>query len=87
MTVKAPPRGTSGARDTASPRQGRSAGRSLAQGNKGEMSGNAGSDVRAAYLFISPAIIGFTVFVVYPLIRPFYLALTKYPLRPKNLRS
>ena len=41
------------------------------------MSRNAGP-MRAAYLFIAPAIIGFTVFVVYPLIRSFYLALTKY---------
>jgi ABC-type sugar transport system permease subunit len=38
----------------------------------------AGSDAKAAYVFIAPAIIGFTVFVVYPLIRSFYLALTKY---------
>ncbi|WP_238156857.1 carbohydrate ABC transporter permease [Kribbella sp. VKM Ac-2571] len=42
------------------------------------MSRNAGSDVRAAYLFIAPAVIGFLVFVGYPLIRSFYLALTKY---------
>jgi multiple sugar transport system permease protein len=42
------------------------------------MSRNAGSDVKAAYLFIAPAIIGFLVFVGYPLIRSFYLALTKY---------
>ncbi|MEJ1111268.1 MULTISPECIES: carbohydrate ABC transporter permease [unclassified Kribbella] len=44
----------------------------------GGMGNNAGSDVKAAYIFIAPAIIGFTVFVVYPLIRSFYLALTKY---------
>ncbi|MET9316263.1 sugar ABC transporter permease [Kribbella sp. NPDC003505] len=42
------------------------------------MSRNAGSDVKAAYLFIAPAVIGFLVFVGYPLIRSFYLALTKY---------
>ncbi|GAB2669702.1 carbohydrate ABC transporter permease [Kribbella swartbergensis] len=42
------------------------------------MSRNAGSDTKAAYLFIAPAIIGFTVFVVYPLIRSFYLSLTRY---------
>jgi multiple sugar transport system permease protein len=42
------------------------------------MSRNAGSDVKAAYLFIAPAIIGFLVFVGYPLVRSFYLALTKY---------
>ncbi|WP_328518849.1 carbohydrate ABC transporter permease [Kribbella sp. NBC_00359] len=51
----------------------RKAGRS-----RGGMSRNAGSDVKAAYLFIAPAIIGFVVFVAYPLIRSFYLALTKY---------
>jgi ABC-type sugar transport system permease subunit len=45
---------------------------------RGGMSRNAGSDVRAAYLFIAPAVIGFVVFVGYPLIRSFYLALTKY---------
>lgn len=45
---------------------------------RGGMSRNAGSDVKAAYLFIAPAIIGFLVFVGYPLIRSFYLALTKY---------
>ncbi len=45
---------------------------------RGGMSRNAGSDVRAAYLFIAPAVIGFLVFVGYPLIRSFYLALTKY---------
>lgn len=38
------------------------------------MSGNAGSDVRAAYLLIAPAIIGFTVD---PLVRSFVLALTR----------
>ncbi|MGW1346928.1 carbohydrate ABC transporter permease [Kribbella sp. NPDC002412] len=42
------------------------------------MSRNAGSDTKAAYLFIAPAIIGFTVFVVYPLIRSFHLSLTRY---------
>ncbi|MGW7683860.1 carbohydrate ABC transporter permease [Kribbella sp. NPDC054772] len=42
------------------------------------MSRNAGSDVKAAYLFIAPAMIGFLAFVGYPLIRSFYLALTKY---------
>jgi hypothetical protein len=42
------------------------------------MGNNAGSDVKAAYLFIAPAIIGFTVFVVYPLIRSFHLSLTRY---------
>jgi ABC-type sugar transport system permease subunit len=42
------------------------------------MSRNAGSDVKAAYLFIAPAMIGFFVFVGYPLVRSFYLALTKY---------
>jgi multiple sugar transport system permease protein len=46
--------------------------------SRGGMSRNAGSDVKAAYLFIAPAILGFTVFVAYPLIRSFYLALTKY---------
>jgi multiple sugar transport system permease protein len=45
---------------------------------RGGMSRNAGSDVKAAYLFIAPAIIGFLVFVGYPLVRSFYLALTKY---------
>jgi ABC-type sugar transport system permease subunit len=45
---------------------------------RGGMSRNAGSDVKAAYLFIAPAVIGFLVFVGYPLIRSFYLALTKY---------
>ncbi len=44
---------------------------------RGGMSRNAGSDVRAAYLFIAPAIIGFTVFVAYPLIRSLALALTR----------
>jgi ABC-type sugar transport system permease subunit len=42
------------------------------------MSRNAGSDTAAAYFFIAPAIIGFSVFVVYPLIRSLYLALTRY---------
>lgn len=46
--------------------------------SRGGMSRNAGSDVKAAYLFIAPAVIGFLVFVGYPLIRSFYLALTKY---------
>ena len=45
---------------------------------RGGMSRNAGSDVKAAYLFIAPAMIGFFVFVGYPLVRSFYLALTKY---------
>lgn len=45
---------------------------------RGGMGNNAGSDVKAAYIFIAPAIIGFTVFVVYPLIRSFYLSLTRY---------
>ncbi|WP_405060998.1 sugar ABC transporter permease [Kribbella sp. NBC_01505] len=45
---------------------------------RGGSSRGAGSDTLAAYLFIAPAIIGFTVFVGYPLIRSFYLALTKY---------
>ena len=48
---------------TASPRS-RKLGR-----NRGGMSRNAGSDTKAAYLFIAPGIIGFTVFVAYPLIR------------------
>jgi len=42
------------------------------------MGRNAGSDTAAAYFFIAPAIVGFSVFVVYPLIRSFYLALTRY---------
>jgi multiple sugar transport system permease protein len=42
------------------------------------MSRNAGSDTAAAYFFIAPAIVGFSVFVVYPLIRSGYLALTRY---------
>ena len=46
--------------------------------SRGGMSRNAGSDVKAGYLFIAPAVIGFLVFVGYPLIRSFYLALTKY---------
>ncbi|MFK0025456.1 carbohydrate ABC transporter permease [Streptomyces sp. NPDC090798] len=37
-----------------------------------------GSDARAAYVFLAPALIGFTVFVVYPLIRSAYFALTQY---------
>jgi multiple sugar transport system permease protein len=45
---------------------------------RGGLSRGAGSDTTAAYLFIAPAVIGFTVFVGYPLIRSFYLALTKY---------
>jgi multiple sugar transport system permease protein len=44
----------------------------------GGLSRNAGSDTKAAYLFIAPAIVGFTVFVVYPLVRSFHLSLTKY---------
>lgn len=36
------------------------------------------SDVIAGYSFIAPAIIGFCVFVVYPLVRSGYLALTKW---------
>ncbi|MFF7886473.1 carbohydrate ABC transporter permease [Streptomyces sp. RLB1-33] len=36
------------------------------------------SDARAAYVFLAPALIGFTVFVVYPLIRSAYFALTQY---------
>ncbi|MFB6725318.1 carbohydrate ABC transporter permease [Kribbella sp. NPDC056345] len=46
--------------------------------SRGGLSRSAGSDTMAAYLFIAPAIIGFAVFVGYPLIRSFYLALTKY---------
>ncbi|GAB3950314.1 hypothetical protein GCM10029976_084840 [Kribbella albertanoniae] len=46
--------------------------------SRGGLSRSAGSDTLAAYLFIAPAIIGFAVFVGYPLIRSFYLALTKY---------
>ena len=52
--------------------------RSRIRSRGGGLSRNAGSDTKAAYLFIAPAIIGFTVFVVYPLIRSFYLSLTKY---------
>lgn len=37
-----------------------------------------GPDTRAAYVFIAPAIIGFSVFVVYPLVRSFYLSLTRW---------
>ncbi|WP_371642501.1 carbohydrate ABC transporter permease [Streptomyces mirabilis] len=40
--------------------------------------GKLGSDARAAYVFLAPALIGFTVFVVYPLIRSAYFALTQY---------
>ncbi|MEU2736485.1 sugar ABC transporter permease [Streptomyces sp. NPDC007095] len=36
------------------------------------------SDARAACAFLAPALIGFTVFVVYPLIRSAYFALTQY---------
>ena len=36
------------------------------------------SDTIAGYLFILPAIVGFTLFVVYPLVRSGYLALTKW---------
>jgi ABC-type sugar transport system permease subunit len=36
------------------------------------------SDTKAAYVFIAPALIGFSVFVVYPLVRSFYLALTRW---------
>jgi ABC-type sugar transport system permease subunit len=46
--------------------------------SRGAMGRNAGSDTAAAYFFIAPAIVGFSVFVVYPLIRSFYLALTRY---------
>ncbi len=52
--------------------------RSRIRAKGGGFSRNAGSDTKAAYLFIAPAIIGFTVFVVYPLVRSFYLSLTKY---------
>jgi ABC-type sugar transport system permease subunit len=37
-----------------------------------------GSDTKAAYVFIAPALVGFSVFVVYPLVRSFYLALTRW---------
>lgn len=37
-----------------------------------------GPDARAAYVFLAPAIIGFTAFVVYPIIRSAYLALTDF---------
>ncbi|MFI5673574.1 carbohydrate ABC transporter permease [Streptomyces cellulosae] len=40
--------------------------------------GKLTSDTRAAYLFMAPALVGFTVFVVYPLIRSAYFALTRY---------
>jgi ABC-type sugar transport system permease subunit len=36
------------------------------------------SDTKAAYAFIAPAIVGFSVFVVYPLVRSAYLALTRW---------
>jgi ABC-type sugar transport system permease subunit len=36
------------------------------------------SDVRAACVFLAPAIMGFSAFVVYPLARSAYLALTRY---------
>ncbi|MCX4596672.1 hypothetical protein OG819_45625 [Streptomyces sp. NBC_01549] len=36
------------------------------------------SDTLAAYVFLAPALIGFTGFVVYPLIRSAYSALTSY---------
>ncbi|MER6399551.1 sugar ABC transporter permease [Kitasatospora sp. NPDC001603] len=36
------------------------------------------SDARAAYAFMAPAITGFCVFVLYPLIRSAYFALTRY---------
>src|SRR5437773_1312313 len=35
-------------------------------------------DTIAGYLFILPSIIGFSVFVVYPLLSTIYLALTKW---------
>ncbi len=50
----------------------------MVRSSRGGMSRNAGSDTAAAYFFIAPAIVGFSVFVVYPLIRSFYLALTRY---------
>jgi ABC-type sugar transport system permease subunit len=37
-----------------------------------------GADTRAAYVFLAPAIVGFSVFVIYPLIRSAYFALTRY---------
>jgi ABC-type sugar transport system permease subunit len=37
----------------------------------------ATSDARAAYVFLAPAIVGFSAFVVYPLIRSAYIALTR----------
>jgi ABC-type sugar transport system permease subunit len=37
-----------------------------------------GTDTRAAYVFLAPAIIGFSAFVIYPLIRTVYFALTRY---------
>ncbi len=36
------------------------------------------SDTLAAYVFLAPALIGFTAFVVYPLFRSGYFALTTY---------
>jgi ABC-type sugar transport system permease subunit len=42
------------------------------------MARRVSSDTVAAYLFISPAVIGFSVFVVYPLARSAYLALTRW---------
>src|SRR3712207_6747445 len=36
------------------------------------------SDTLAGYAFIAPAIVGFLVFVCYPLVRSGYLALTKW---------
>ena len=38
----------------------------------------AGSDTAAAYAFLAPAILGFGIFVVFPLIRSGYFALTRY---------
>lgn len=37
-----------------------------------------GRDAGAAYVFLCPAIIGFCVFVVYPIVRSAYLSLTKF---------
>lgn len=37
-----------------------------------------GADTKSAYVFLAPAIIGFTVFVVYPLIRSATLAVSKW---------
>ena len=36
------------------------------------------TDTRAAYAFLAPAIVGFSAFVIYPLIRSTYFALTRY---------